>query len=391
MPDMSSVAPDAAPDTSVVPAGEASVEASEAKEAEVVADVVDAGPLEGGPEGSTDADAAATPRWQTVGDLSSNLVLFFDLQIAADGSPYIGMLNLTPPGRARVGIVFRYDGAAWQKIGADLPGSEESSFALAPDGTPYMVVTTTIRSFQQGDWRQLPDIGQGLIIPTQFPAIAVDRSARLNAIVFDPTTGAMGVARFDGTSWELLGARDSFGIDRLPRSFGFDANFAYVATNDRTSLQTDVRRFNGSTWESVGGGPVSANNGAFAVNGNGTAYLAFANGTSVETMQTPPSPWQDLDFIAAYTGGVQVAPAMDIAADGSVYVAYLGDHDPGPDIVPGPKVSRSNGGQGIDLPIDGLDPSVFDAIKIRIGQKGARDVPYIGYVRANSLVVKKLE
>jgi hypothetical protein len=201
----------------------------------------------------------------------------------------------------------------------------------------------------------------------------------------------MGVARFDGANWELLGARDSLGTQRLPRSLGFDAVSAYVATNDTTSFQTDVRRFNGSAWESIGGGPVLANNGAFAVNGNGTAYLAFANGASVQTMQTPPSPWMDLDFITAYTGGLQIPPAMDIATDDSLYLAYLGDHDPGPDVVPGPRVSRSNGGQVIDLPTEGLDPSVFDAIKIKVARAAGGDVPYIGYVRGNSLVVKKLE
>ena len=345
--------------------------------------------------GARDADAATPLRWRTLGDLSQYLVIFFDLQVAADGTPYAAILNLTPPGRARVTIVFRYDGVAWQKVGGiDLPGSEESSFALAPDGTPYIVVTGTIRTFQGGQWQQLPDVGQGLLVPTQYPAIAIDRSGRLNSVVFDPLTGGTGLARFDGTNWELVGARDSLGNQRLPMALGFDGNSPYVAINDTGSFQTDVRHFTGSTWESIGGGLAPTFNASFAVTDNGFAILAFANGASVDTIQTPPSPWASGVFIPAYLGGgVQPTPAMDIGLFETVYLAYLGDRDASLSIItPGAVVSSWNGvGPPRELPTEGLDPTVFGLIKVKVARQADRDVPYVGYVSGNSLVVKKLE
>jgi hypothetical protein len=175
-------------------------------------------------------------------------------------------------------------------------------------------------------------------------------------------------------------------------SLGFDADYPYVAINDTGSLHTDVRRFNGSTWESIGGGPFPAFNGSFAVTDDRFAFLAFANGSSVDLVQTPPSPWTDEAFISAFIGGgMPPMPAIDIAWGNIVYLGYLSDRDPGPDIVPGVVVSRWNGISVSELPTDGIDPSTVDVIKLKGTRQAGGDVPYVGYVRSNSLVVKKLE
>jgi len=350
---------------------------------------VDAG-LDAALGDATSVDVFPGPHWLTLGDLSEHIVLAFSLQFAG-GTPFIGMSKLTPPGRARVTIAFRYDGAAWQKLGTDLPGSEALSFTVASDGTPYAFTSGTIRAFQQGQWVTLPDAGNGFAFTTLYPAIAVDRSDRLHALVVDSATGAPAVVRFNGLTWDLLGPRNALGPTRYPTTLAFDSQAPYIAVTNTDTFQIEVRRFNGSDWVQVGGASVPWEPGDFAVSRDGNAYVTTDSAGLIETVKASAAPWMDVDRINAYAGNVVAAPALDLAFDDTLYIAYLADHDPGSDVVPGPLVSRFIGSHFQELTTQGLDPSLFDSIRLKVAHVESRDVPYIAYVRANSLVVKKLE
>jgi hypothetical protein len=313
------------------------------------------------------------------------------------GVPFIGMHRFMFPGRARVCVALRYDGSAWQKLGADLGGTEMFAFAVSPDGTPHMVSNGFVNAFQQGQWRALPDIGNGYFIPIGNPAIAFDRTGRLYAVVHQPPTGIDGstgtdssvIARFNGTSWDLLGG--PLASVQYPIAFGFDATAPYVAISNLDTFEHEVRRFNGTTWNMVGGGTVlDANQQVFAVSSAGIAYLASSSGGSFSFWQAGATPWVASPMVGSYAGA-SATPSIDVASDDALHVAYLTDRDPGANIVPGPLVARLSGTQLQDLSVAGLDPSIFGIVKLKVARVGSRDVPYIAYETINTLIVKKLE
>jgi hypothetical protein len=125
---------------------------------------------------------------------------------------------------------------------------------------------------------------------------------------------------------------------------------------------------------------------------DGTSWAINADTTSVATWRAAPGGgWTETDILLAFGGVYLPAPGVAVSADGALHVAYLADRDPGPDVVPGPRVMRLDGLRWTELPTAGLDPNVFDAIALALTRRGGRDIPYLAYVRANQLIVKKLE
>jgi hypothetical protein len=337
---------------------------------------------------------APPPRWQTLGGagLVEHLALWFDLEIAPDGTPFVAMEKLMPPGRSRVTIVLRYDGVAWQKVGEDLSGADVAAFAIAPDGTPIVQAFDVIYAFQQGQWKPLPDVGQGFSIPTRTPTLGLDRNGRIHIVVFDAAGEGLSVMRFNGTSWELVG-RPNVSAKRLPSFLAFDASGPYLAFADLDALTTEVRRSSGSDWVVVGGGPIYPfTASAFAVTPDGTSWAISADSTAVAARRAAAGgAWMETEPLFAFGATFSPTPGVDVTPEGVLYLAYLADRDPGPDVVPGPLVVRRDGSRWTELATSGLDPNVFDAIELAVDRRGGRDVPYIAYVRANQLIVKKLE
>jgi hypothetical protein len=358
----------------------------------------DAGP-EAAPETDGGEAVDAGPIWKTLGldGLRDDLVAEFDLEIAADGTPFLGLSNLIPgAGRARTSLVRRYDGTGWQKVGDDLNGSTlPLTFALLPDGTPYILADAQLKSFQKGAWQDLPSVGPDFVASVHATALGVDRSGRLYVVAGDVSADAafdaIVVLRFTGTGWEELGPRGALVSAHTQLMFGFDASSVYVAIPDPGAMTTVVKRYNGSNWETVGDGPLASGTGSFAVAADGVAYFAWADANSVRIMKSSGGPWGELAYIPGPYNVSPRVPSIDLGSDGTAYIASLFDRDPGPDIVPLPAVMQWSGTQWIGLTTTGLEPSVFDAIKLRVGNTGGRAVPYMAYLRENRLIVKKLQ
>jgi hypothetical protein len=108
-------------------------------------------------------------------------------------------------------------------------------------------------------------------------------------------------------------------------------------------------------------------------------------------MRSSAAPWSTLGNVPGPYNISPPVPSIDLGADGTPYIAALLDRDPGPDIVPVPAVTRWAGSQWIALTTAGLEPNVFDAIRLRVVHRADHTVPYIAYLRENRLIVKKLE
>jgi hypothetical protein len=292
--------------------------------------------------------------------------------------------------------VLRYDRAAWQQVGEDLPGAETAAFALGPDGTPVIEAFGVIYRFQQGQWKALPGVGQGLVISTASAALAIDGAGRIHTVAFDPMQTGFTVVRFNGTSWDVVAGRNASAKRGVPH-LALDTRGPYlaVASSDINGIEpstTEVRRASGADWVPVGGLLENFLAGAFTVAVDGTAWAMSSDGSGVDTRRSVAGgPWAEIEFKPAFTGVSLAAPGADVSPDGALHVAYLADRDPGPDVVPGPLVVRLDGLRWTELPTAGLDPNVFDSIKLALTRRAGRDVPFIAYSRLNRIAVKTLE
>lgn len=364
-------------------------------------DVTDAGAdtadvaSDGADADAADAEAAApTPTWQTLNGLPDDLVATFELRLGSDGSLYLGQSRLMPgTGRSRTISVFHHDGVGWTKLGGDLPGPPfPLSFALGPDDTPYVIAAdSTVQMFQQQAWKALPALPDGFSLSFLSTAIELDQTGRLHAVAQDNTTRNMRVVRRNGGAWELLGQPGTLGVGRLSPMLGFDRSGPLVALTEVDTSHTLVFRFGAADWELIPGDIFSPPaGGVLAVAADGTAYVAAGTPGSVVVQRSNKVPWQMLEGIVTPYNVAVVTPSIDVAVDGTLYVGYLGDWEPGADIVPGPVVSRLDGTGWGALPLGGLDQSVVDAVKMRVGRGGGRPGVYFAYLRNNRLSVKRL-
>lgn len=349
---------------------------------------------------ATDADAQPerSTSWGTVAGFPSDLVVTFDLRLGTDGLPVVALSRLMPGnGRSRAISVYRQTaGGAFAQLGGDLQGPPfPILFALAPDDTPYVANASGILRFDAAaqSWNPLPALPDPLALPLASTALGVDGAGRPHAVAQTTDDRSFRVVRWSGTGWDLLGLPGSLGLARSSPLFAWDASGPYLALGDADNIHTNLYRLLGADWQALGaGGLVAPSAGAVPmVAADGTAYLANAQPGALVVDQLDKghqTPWQALDGILTPYNVTPAAPSGEIAADGRLYLGFLGNRGSGADIVPGPMVVRRDGDRWTILPLAGLDPSVVDGIRLRVGA-GADPVLYLGYLRSNQLSVKR--
>ena len=278
----------------------------------------------------------------------------------------------------------------------DLPGSESPpGFVLSGDGTAYVRLDGVLSVLESENYRELSPPPPMLLLPSPL-GLARDGQGRFYTFVGEkkPTGGyLLGVARLSGSSWQLLGPPDSFGSAPTPRELQLaaDRDGPYVADNDLDEVNTDIRRFDGGNWVPVGGDPFVAQRGVFLVAPDGQVYFA-PPGMNPIKRGSATAPWIDLPALAIPTDLVDVPPTgLAAGTDNVLHVAYLGDRDPGPGVVPGAVVARLEGARFAALTLAGLGTGVFDSVKLRVGRSGGAEVVYLARSRELRVVVEKLQ
>ena len=185
------------------------------------------------------------------------------LAVTPDGTLYAGGEFESAGGAAASGIA-RWDGAAWQPLGAGLrrgpfPGSV-SALAVAPDGSLYVAgwfdapndaASSGIARWDGTAWQPLPTLRANL------SAVAVTPDGTVyvggGGIRLADGTTAQAVARLDGGAWRGLPARVHDSVLELI----LDADGAVVANGLYASGQYEqsrhVARWTGTAWASLGG------------------------------------------------------------------------------------------------------------------------------------------
>jgi hypothetical protein len=167
-----------------------------------------------------------------------------------------------------------------------------------------------------------------------------------SAFTFNPNTGepyiiysdgsvsnpaSLSVKKFDGSSWEYVGAAGiSSGVGLYP-SIAFNPidNQPYIAFSHSDGSGINVSRYDGSTWVSVGTVNASGDYPSIAFDSdNGYLYLAYEKNITeeVKVQRYTGSSWQDVGSTVSDGTGTYTSIAFDSLSD-TVYVGYRDDVD----------------------------------------------------------------
>ena len=272
--------------------------------------------------------ATTVPDWQEAGPGSASSggisnsardSLDPSLAIAPDGTPYVAWLDASD-GDWEI-YVRRWTGSSWEEVGAgsaseggvsdNYGGSFSPSLAIAPDGNVYLA------------WADMT-YGDGEIY----------------------------VLRWDGSSWQEVGAGSASGGGISNNANGSwvpslaiaPDGMPWVAWEDESSWNTEIyiRRWSGFSWETVGSGSasgagISNSNGgsydpALAIGADGSAFVAWEDNSDgdkeIYVRRWNGTSWEEAGVGSARWGGISYNigdsrfPSPAVAPDGSVTIAW---------------------------------------------------------------------
>ena len=243
---------------------------------------------------------------------------FPSIALGQDGTPYITWEDISS-GDTEI-YVQRWNGSAWEELGAGSASgggisnnngsSRSTDIALAPDGTPYITWT----DISSGDWE-------------------------------------IYVRRWNGSIWEEVGFGSASG-GGISNNNGFSYNPSISIASDGMPYITwegwsgdyeiYVKRWNGSTWEEVGGGSasgggISNNNGSshgpsIALTPDGTPYITWSDRSSgdpeIYVRRWNGAVWEELGAGSASGGGISNNKGskghsdIAISPDGTPYITW---------------------------------------------------------------------
>jgi len=329
----------------------------------------------------------ATPYWQEVGTgsasgggISSNSgnSEVPSLAIAPDGTPYVAWEDWSS-GNGEV-YVRRWDGSAWQEVGAGsasgggISNSAEDAYfprvAVAPDGMPHVVWADDsngneeiyVRRWDGSVWQEIgagSANGGGISNNSGrswYPGIVTAADGSVYVVWYDQSSGSnqVYVLRWDGDTWQSVGEGSATGSG-ISSSIGnsFEPSVAiapdgmpYVIWRDNSvgNYEIYMRRWDGAVWSEVGpgsasGGGISNNDSlsvscAMAIAPDGNPYAAWRDGESnndIFVRRWEGSAWQEIGTGSASGGGISNnsgdsgSPSVAIASDGTPYIAWHDD------------------------------------------------------------------
>lgn len=164
--------------------------------------------------------------------------------------------------------VYRWNGSSWQQLGAELVG-DYSEPSISADGNTLAVSAeldvVRVYRYDGSSWQQLGSDISDDIYELDEPSISDDgKTLAVEAEVGDeatsPESGFVRVYRYNGSSWQQLGAdiSDEAYVELDDPSISGDGNTIAVdleSYDDATGAYSeDVRvyRYNGSSWQQLG-------------------------------------------------------------------------------------------------------------------------------------------
>ncbi len=236
-------------------------------------------------------------QWQVVTqDIGNGVSARTDIEIAPDGSIYIGYLSYG--GGAYHGIVKKYTGSDWEMVGGSI-------FEM-----------TTFWRFD----------------------LEIDSEGTLYIAYNDESSGErkMSVSKFTGSDWKLVGTQGfSAGEIQFPQMAFDNNNTPFVVYRDFANAHgATVQKFNGSDWELVGDAGFTAGGAwctSIILDQNNMPYVAFQDWTVGQKMSVTRFVNEQWELVgtAGFSIGEAWEPDIKIDANNVLYVVYddQGDND----------------------------------------------------------------
>lgn len=271
-------------------------------------------------------------KWVTVGaaGYAASTIAYNDMAIDSAGTPY---MVYTDKANSNKATVKKYNGSVWVTVGSagfSAGAARYNQIAIDAAGTPYVVYAdstnsykATVKKFNGSAWVTVGAAGFSAA-RAEYTALAIDGDGTPYVAYRDVANDYKAtVMKYNGSTWVAVGT-PGFSTGSLPFGEPFmgiainKAGQPYVvysegqlSQNKQTvaGKQLVVKRYNGSTWETVGGSSMQnkpTNYASLAIDGSGTPYLAY--------VVPPGSGW----------GGVQVALVMKFDDTSWKYVANPG-------------------------------------------------------------------
>jgi hypothetical protein len=263
------------------------------------------------------------PIWSTVGDLSSTSAASFrGFALDNNGMPYIGFLDNF---HSSLATVMRYNGTTWELVGqAGFSNGSADNWDIKFDNnnTPYLSTEGSsgaeIWRLNGSSWVLIGSLGD----VTEFSVPMAINDSTIVYVAIVRSNNSVIVQKYDTAVWSNVGdtvfrANVSLAVDKsgVPYVIGTDENNGYKCS---------VKKFNGASWEYVGspgfteGTVVSTSYQVqIAMDDIGTPFVAFSNEIQTEVWRFNGSSWDLLSKQSTTVSDIQLffagnKPYLDI-------------------------------------------------------------------------------
>jgi hypothetical protein len=198
--------------------------------------------------------------------------------------------------------VQKFSGNHWTLVGSQgfspVGTAANLSLCVDPDsGEPYVAYDISQTKFDHKQHSKIPQmivsnktfvekydgkkwilLGSGPVGKGVFPSLVVHRN--IPYVFYHTDAGELEVLKFNGKSWQVLGGKpfSTNGIPYTWRGLFVDGNdHVYCGFRDQRTKQAYVEEYDGKNWITLGRGPASnggTGNGSLAID-NGVVYLAY--------------------------------------------------------------------------------------------------------------------
>ncbi|MEL1243109.1 T9SS type A sorting domain-containing protein [Flavobacterium sp. DGU11] len=281
--------------------------------------------------------------WETVGEpgFSASSAYWCSLEIDSEGVPYVAYWE----GESETTTVMKFNGTAWESVGPPqfVYGGDFLSFTIDANDVPYVAFSdwgngmrATVMKFNGTSWEYvgIPGFSLGDNINTDLfgTSLAVDSAGTpylAYTVIEYLVEHKLTVMKFNGTSWQAVGATEFSAGEVQNIDLTFDANdVPYVAYTDiANNYKATVMKFNGTSWLNVGtpgftGAAAYSPSLMFDLSGNpNVAFQDQSNGFKASVMKFNGTSWNYLGT-PGFSEGIAGATSLAFNASGTAYVGY---------------------------------------------------------------------
>lgn len=285
--------------------------------------------------------------WDLLGEkaFSPSIVQYTSIVVDANGIPYAAFKGTDVTSNSDRGIsVMKYNGNSWDTVGARHGASRFATnivtdyvtLALNNNGVPYVAYQdpsngykATVVKYSGSQW----DTIGGLSISSDQAlnlSLTVDKNSMPYVAYKNETSGGgITVYKYNGIKWDTVGRRIMSGPTAAftPSIVCDNAGTPYIVYTDVYQKAT-VKKFNGTTWVTVGIADFTANQvdkTTLAIDAAGTPYIAFFDyGVAYKgsVMKFDGTNWVNVGIPGFTLNGAIGNISIAIDAAGLPYVTY---------------------------------------------------------------------